>query len=143
MKTIIYYNDTGFPYSVLVAAVRSGALPAHRLPERRELKKVLGACGVGGGDAAIFNLGCGRRGEVCLALWTSGNGDMVKRIVSSFLGLFSIEDYELVEVPLRKTPLLTLGARLVRLRVLEEVGFLLIWRCLAGLYPCLVRAAGA
>lgn len=134
MKQIIYFNDTGFPYAVLAAAVRSGELPAQRPPERDELERILRRCGLGKGDATVYHLGYGSRGEKCLALWSQGNGDMIRRTVQSFLGLFQIHDYELVQLPHRKTPLLTLGVWLTKVPGLRSCGLGLIHRQLKTIY---------
>ncbi|MBF7082013.1 DUF3189 family protein [Desulfallas sp. Bu1-1] len=141
MKRVIYYNDTGFPFAVLAAAIRSGRLPADRPPGRGEVKEVLLCYGLGGGDASVYDLGRGSGDEKCLALWTKGNGDMVTRAINSFLGLFHIHDYELVRLNCRRTPLLGLGVWLSRFPGLKAAGYSLIHRCVANVYRELAEAA--
>lgn len=140
MERVIFYNDTGFPFAVLAAAIRAGRLPGERLPERAEVQKLLCSYGVGGGDASVYDLGPGGV-EKCLALWTKGDGDMVVRAISSFLGLFQIHDYELVRVDCRKTPLLQLGVWLSGLPGLKTAGYAIIHRCVVDVYGKLVDAA--
>lgn len=141
MKVIIFYNDTGFPYSVLAAAVRSGKLPAHRLPERRELEQVLLSCGYGKGDASIYNLGYSKQGEKCLALWTNGNGDMVGQVVKSFLGLFHIQNYELIPLYCCRSLQLAIVTWLSCFPFLRGTGMSFIHRHVNTIYSEVIEAA--
>lgn len=140
MKKIIFYSDAGFPFSVLAAAIRTGSLPGHRRPRTSELSEVLGICGVGRGDASVYRLE-NDGSERCLALWTAGQGDMVGRIVTSFLALYGIQDYQLVRLEHRKTAWIAAGAWLARLPPLRGTAMALICRGLTGIYGELVHAA--
>ncbi|WP_027363383.1 DUF3189 family protein [Desulfotruncus alcoholivorax] len=135
MSKIIFYNDTGFPYSVIAAAIRSGLLPKDRLPEKHELLGVLKRCGIGKGDATVFNLGN------CLAMWSRGDGDMTGKIVKSFLGLFRINDYRLVKLEYRKTFLLGAGVLLSKFPGLRVLGHQLIHRAVNSVYRKLLETA--
>lgn len=142
MKQIIYFNDSGFPYSVLVAATKSGELPIQRLPELKELEKVLSRCGLGKGDATIYHLGFDKLGNKCLALWSKGNGDMIRRATKSFLGLFNIKDYELVEIPNLKSFILTMGILMAKLPGFQRIGFSIIHRHIKHVYKQILYTAG-
>ncbi|WP_347491457.1 DUF3189 family protein [Desulfoscipio sp. XC116] len=134
MKKIIFYNDTGFPYAVLAAAIRSGELPAHRAPQLCELGHVLARSGLGRGDATVYNLGRGEQGESCLALWSPGNGDMVGRAVNSFLDLMHIDNYELVYIKCRGTLSAKAGVWLAKIPGLKGVGLSLVHRHIVSIY---------
>ena len=141
MSKIIFYNDTGFPYSVIAAAIRSGLLPKNRLPEKRELLGVLQRCGLGNGDATVFDLGDSLEKEKCLALWSRGDGDMTGRIIKSFLGLFQIKDYRLVRLDYKRTFLLGAGVILSKVPGLRPVGHQLIHRAVNSVYRKLLENA--
>jgi hypothetical protein len=134
VKRIIFFNDTGFPYAVLAAAIRSGALPAHRPPKPSELEQVLTRTGLGRGDASVYNLGQSVRDESCLALWSQGNGDMVGRIIKSFLAVMHIYNYELVHIKCRKNLLAKVGAFLTGIPGLHNVGMSLVHRHVVDIY---------
>ena len=141
MSKIIFYNDTGFPYSVLAAAIRSGLLPKDRLPEKRELLDVLQRCGMGKGNATVFDLGDGLGKEACLALWSRGDGDMTGRIIKSFLALFQKKDYLLVRLEYKRTYLLGAGVILSRVPGLSPVGHQLIHWAVNSVYRKLLETA--
>lgn len=134
MKKLIFFNDTGFPYAVLAAAIRSGELPAHRKPKLCELGQVLARSGLGRGDATVYNLGRGEQGESCLALWSPGNGDMIERAVKSFLTLMHMDNYELVHIKCRRTLLVRAGVWLAKMPGLQNVGLSLVHRHIVDIY---------
>ncbi|SFF94901.1 Protein of unknown function [Desulfotomaculum arcticum] len=141
MSKIIFYNDTGFPYSVLAAAIRSGLLPRDRLPEKQELFGVLQRYGMGKGEATVFDLGCDLNNEKCLAMWSRGDGDMTGRIIKSFLGLFQIRDYRLVRLDYPKTYLLRAGVILTKFPGLRPLGRQMIHRAVKSVYRKLLETA--
>lgn len=141
MKPIIFYSDSGFPFSVLAAAIRSGHLPSERLPVQREIENVLHTCGIDKGDASIFKFDSKQDGETCLALWTGGNGDMVERAITSFLSLYGIEEYKLVTLKCPRTPAVRAGVILAGFTMTRRVGMNLICRGIMGIYNVIVRAA--
>jgi len=141
MSKIIFYNDTGFPFSVIAAAIRSGLLPQNRLPEKYELLRVLKSCGINKGDATVFNLGYDLNNDKCLALWSRGDGDMTGRIVKSFLGLFQIKEYRLVKINIKKTLLLVAGVSLSNLPGLRALGHQLIHQAVNAVYRRLLEVA--
>ncbi len=134
MKRIIFFNDTGFPYAALAAAIRSGTLPAHRPPKPGELEQVLACTGLGRGDASVYNLGQNEQDEICLALWSRGNGDMVRRIIMSFLAIMHIDNYELVHIKCRKNLLATVGVFIAGIPGLLNVGLPLVRRHVVNIY---------
>jgi len=134
VKSIIYFNDTGFPYAVLAAAIHSGTLPSYRLPESKELSQLLTRTGLGRGDATIFNLGQNEREECCLALWSKGNGDMIGRMLISFLAMMHIDNYELVHIKMRKTWLAKVGVLIAGIPGLRDVGLSLVYRHIVKIY---------
>lgn len=140
MSKVIFYNDTGFPFSVLAAAIRAGALPVDRFPRKSELNSVLLACGVDGGNGRIYRFGDGKN-ESCLALWSKGHADMVKRAITSFLGIYGVRGCRLVSLKCSKTPAITAGVWLTRLPLLRGTGLSLIHHGVVGIYDELVRIA--
>ena len=141
MKQVIFYSDTGFPFSILAAAIRTGRLPADRRPQKKELANVLRRYGMGKGDASIYSFEKETDGEKCLALWTDGQGDMVQRAITSFLGLYHIEDYTLVDLDYEKTPVMTLGTWLTKLPLLRNTGLGMIHRHIEDIYDKLIKDA--
>ncbi len=134
MKKLIFYNDTGFPYAVLAAAIHSGVLPAHRSPTPNELEQVLAQTGLGGGYATICNLGQSEQGNNCLALWSRGNGDMIGRIIKSFLAMMRIDNYELVHIKCCNNLLVKIGVVLTRIPGLRNLGLSLVYRHILNIY---------
>lgn len=134
MKRLIFFNDTGFPYAAIAAAIRSGTLPAHRPPNLQELARILARTGMGRGDATVYHLGNSEEGESCLALWSQGNGDMVRRAVKSFLAIMHIDNYELVQIKCSKTFWVKVGTRLATIPGFREMGMLLIHRHVVNIY---------
>jgi hypothetical protein len=134
MKRLIFFNDTGFPYAVLAAAIYSGALPAHRPPSPAELAPVLARTGLGRGDATVYNVGPSKEGAICLALWSRGNGDMVGRTVKSFLAIMHMDNYELVHIKCRQTLLTKVGILLTMIPGLRKYGLSLVHRHVVGIY---------
>ncbi|KAF1086468.1 hypothetical protein SPSYN_00187 [Sporotomaculum syntrophicum] len=134
MKKLIFYNDTGFPYAALAAAIRSGVLPAHRPPTSNELEQVLAQTGLGRGDASVYNLGQSKQGDSCLALWARGNGDMIGRVIKSFLALMRVDNYELVHIKCRKNLLVKTGVVLTRIPGLRYLGLMLVYRHILKIY---------
>lgn len=141
MKQVIFYSDAGFPFSILAAAIKTGRLPAHRFPHKRELAEVLSVCGVGKGKAELYRFEDSTGRERCLALWTNGQGDMVQRAISSFLCLHRIEDYLLVKLGHKKIPIITAGVWLAGLPWLRGTGLGLIHRGVSRIYRELVQTA--
>jgi len=140
VKQLIFYSDTGFPFSILAAAIRTGRLPADRRPQIEELASVLHH-GMGKGDASIYSFEKEADGEKCLALWTHGQGDMVQRAITSFLGLYQIENYTLVKLDYEKTPVMTVGTWLTKLPLLRDTGLGLIHRSIEDIYDGLIKDA--
>ncbi|TYO95558.1 DUF3189 family protein [Desulfallas thermosapovorans] len=138
MKRLIFFNDTGFPYAAIAAAARSGTLPVHRPPEPQELARVLARTGMGRGDATVYHLGDSGEGESCLALWSQGNGDMVRRAIKSFLAIMCIDNYELVQIKCRKTFGVKVGTWLAAIPGFRKTGMLLIHRHVVNIYRELV-----
>ncbi len=141
MKQVIFYCDTGFPYSVLAAAIRTGRLPADRRPHKNELAGVLHPCGMGKGDARIYSFEKSSGGKRCLALWTDRQGDMVRRAITSFLGLYRIEDYSLVILEYKKTPLMSAGIWISKMPLLRGAGLSMVCRGVKDIYAGLVETA--
>ena len=141
MKQLIFYSDTGFPFSVLAAAIRTGRLPDDRHPKKRELASVLHhyGMGMGKGDARVSSFE--KDGEKCVALWTDGQGDMVNRAINSFLGLYRIKDYALVNLNYKKTPLMIAGTWLTKLPLLRDTGLGMIYRSVEDIYDELIKDA--
>jgi len=134
VKRIIFFNDTGFPYAVLAAAIHSGKLPSHRLPKPNELNQLLTRTGLGRGDATIYNLGQNEQDECCLALWSKGNGDMVGRLIKSFLAMMHFDNYELVHIKMRKNWLAKVGVLIAGIPGLRKVGLSLVHRHIVHIY---------
>lgn len=141
MKHLIFYSDTGFPFSILAAAIHTGRLPADRRPQKRELESVLSPYGMGKGDAKIYSFEESSGKGKCLALWSAGQGDMVKRAITSFLGLYQIEDYTLVNLNYEKTPVMTVGTWLTKLPLLRGTGLGMIHRSVEYIYDKLIKDA--
>ena len=141
MSKIIFYNDTGFPFSVLTAAIRAGKLPFDRFPLKGELNSVLLACGVGSGNGRIYHFDGEGKDKSCLALWSRGHADMVKRTISSFLGIYGVCEYKIVSLRYPKTPAITAGVWLTRLPLLRGAGLSLIHHDVMGIYAELVQIA--
>lgn len=143
MKRIIYYSSTGFPYALLVAAMRSGQLSTNPPPGCQQVQDLLHSYGfqLNQGEGQVYDLGWSARGEKCLALWSKGNGDMVKRIIVSFLSLFNWHHYQLIEVPAPARPWLGLARFLIKLRPCRGVGYTIIHRCVMEVYQELVQLA--
>lgn len=114
--------------------MRSGELPVCRPPGHSELDQVLARTGLGRGDASVYNLGCSKQGENCLALWSQGNGDMMGRAITSFLALMHIENYELVRIKCHKTLLAKAGIWLAKVPGLKDVGLSLVYRHVVNIY---------
>jgi len=141
VKQLIFYSDTGFPFSILAAAIRTGRLPADRRPQIQELASVLRPYGMGKGDASIYSFEKGADDEKCLALWTHGQGDMVQRAITSFLGLYKIQDYTLINLEYKKTPVITVGTWLTKLPLLRDTGLGMIHRSIEDIYDELIKDA--
>ncbi len=141
MKQLIFYSDTGFPFSVLAAAIRTGQLPDDRHPHQKELTGALRPYGMGKGDARIYSFEKGANGETCLALWTDGQGDMVQRAITSFLGLYQIEDYTLINLNYKKTSAMVFGTWLTKLPLLRNTGLSMIHRSVENIYDKLIKDA--
>lgn len=140
MKQVIFYCDTGFPYSILAAAIRTGRLPADRYPRKSELENILRPYGMGKGDARIYNFE-NSSGIKCLALWTDRQGGMVRRMINSFLGLYQIKNYTLVGLEYKKNPLMSAGIWLSGMPPTRDAGLNMVYRGVKDVYGRLVETA--
>lgn len=141
VKQVIFYCDTGFPYSVLAAAIRTGLLPIDRCPQKNELASLLRPYGMGKGNARIYSFKGNSGDKRCLALWTNRQGDMVIRAITSFLGLYKIADYTLVSLEYKRTPLMRAGIWLSRIPLLRGAGLGMVRRGVKDIYGGLVETA--
>lgn len=145
MKKVIYFSSTGFIYALVVAAMRSGRLSPCLPPERQQVQELLQNYHYEQNqqEGLVYDLGYSPRGEKCLALWSKGKEDLVRRTITSFLALFGQQQkqYQLVQIAVPAQPWLELGRFFIRLRPCRRLGYIIIHRCVLQVYRDLSQLA--
>ena len=141
MKTVIFCSGCHFPISIIAGSIYMGKLPLNFQKGTlwdtfcsKELYK------------NIIDVGCclGETpdGTRVMAFSAPSSGHLLGNLTSTFLEINCIikKTYHVVEIPIHKSTLLSLGQMLLKWPITRPAGRRVIESCLEKIYPQLVQA---